>query len=605
MADKEGSTNSGSETTSIAEMMRSMLEDRNRREDEIAEERRRHEEEFAVERRHRDEEQAEERQRNEARAIEERQSMQQQVVALQQLVAEIGTGRATARDEFGPGKPKLAKLMTSDDIEAYLTTFERMMAIFRIERARWSYMLAPQLTGKAQKAFAALEDERTGDYDALKTAILHRYDISTETYRTSECASAREVQEIIAMEQLLDSMSDEIRSRVRERKPKTCAEAGELADDIERARRSSKAEVSRKGEKRQFSPPLKCFSCGQLGHRTPDCPRGRRQEERPRRAEGPATIPGRGPQPAQRSDRYREPKCYECGKTGHFSSRCPSRALCAMSGDEDVEQRRISEDGAVCRDGLVDGVPVADILLDTGCTQTLVHRRLIAPGKETHGSVAVRCAHGDKVSYPTAQVNITIRDEIFSVLAGVSETLPVSVLLGRDVPQLVCLKKVESNQCGLEPKPKEALVVTQAQARKEAETATLQEQMEIADRVRPNPLDVDLGREVSMEPEVLGAEFDPDLFQPGPDREKLSRRQKRVHRREVAAERQEKETQHPLDGLVAEELRTLQQSDPTLAAVREAADAETGSAESGFFKKDGVIYKLWTPPETRLRCGCN
>ena len=135
MADKEGSTNSGSETTSIADMMRSMLEDRNRREDEIAEERRRREEEFAVERRRRDEEQAEERQRNEARAIEERQSMQQQVVALQQLVAEIGTGRATARDEFGPGKPKLAKLMTSDDIEAYLTTFERMMAVFRIERA--------------------------------------------------------------------------------------------------------------------------------------------------------------------------------------------------------------------------------------------------------------------------------------------------------------------------------------------------------------------------------------------------------------------------------------------------------------------------------------
>ena len=173
--------------------------------------------------------------------------------------------------------------MTSDDIEAYLTMFERMMAVFRIERARWSYMLAPQLTGKAQKAFTALEDERAGDYDALKTAILHRYDISTETYRqklwsvarkeseshrematrvmeltrkwTSECASAREVQEIIAVEQLLDSMSDEIRSRVRERKPKTCAEAGELADDIERARRSSKAEGSRKGEKRQFSPP--------------------------------------------------------------------------------------------------------------------------------------------------------------------------------------------------------------------------------------------------------------------------------------------------------------------------------------------------------------
>ena len=55
---------------------------------------------------------------------------------------------------------------------------------------------------------------------------------------------------------------------------------------------------------------------------------------------------------------------------------------------------------------------------------------------ETHGEVIIRCAHGDEVSYPMAEVEITVRDRIMQVEAGVSRTLPVSVLLGTDVPQL-------------------------------------------------------------------------------------------------------------------------------------------------------------------------
>ena len=43
--------------------------------------------------------------------------------------------------------------------------------------------LAPQLTGKAQQAYAAMKMENGGRYDKFKEAILQRYDISEETYR--------------------------------------------------------------------------------------------------------------------------------------------------------------------------------------------------------------------------------------------------------------------------------------------------------------------------------------------------------------------------------------------------------------------------------------
>ena len=66
-------------------------------------------------------------------------------------------------------KPKLTKLTEEDDVEAYLTTFEQMMAMFGVERTRWAYMLAPQLTGRAQKAFAAMGEDQAGNYTAKTT----------------------------------------------------------------------------------------------------------------------------------------------------------------------------------------------------------------------------------------------------------------------------------------------------------------------------------------------------------------------------------------------------------------------------------------------------
>ena len=45
-----------------------------------------------------------------------------------------------------------------------------------------------------------------------------------------ECGTMQEVLEMVGTEQLLNAMGDDVRVWVNERKPKTCAEAGELAD---------------------------------------------------------------------------------------------------------------------------------------------------------------------------------------------------------------------------------------------------------------------------------------------------------------------------------------------------------------------------------------
>lgn len=78
---------------------------------------------------------------------------------------------------------KLLALMDSDDIEADVMTFERIMAAHRIERGRWPHYLAPQLSGRAQLAFLALPVVDSADYDAIRAAILTRYDLNEEAYR--------------------------------------------------------------------------------------------------------------------------------------------------------------------------------------------------------------------------------------------------------------------------------------------------------------------------------------------------------------------------------------------------------------------------------------
>lgn len=57
---------------------------------------------------------------------------------------------------------KLVPLTKKDYIEAYLITFERIMAAHKVEKGFWLQYL---VTGRAQLAFTALSVEHLGDYN--------------------------------------------------------------------------------------------------------------------------------------------------------------------------------------------------------------------------------------------------------------------------------------------------------------------------------------------------------------------------------------------------------------------------------------------------------
>lgn len=152
------------EQTGLAEMLQMLVKDRRWRDEELAEERRRRSDELAEERMRHDEE----------------------VRLLRQMVEET-LGRRVQPSVVpggdGNSRVKLTKLGTMDDIEAYLTTFERMMVAYEVPKKRWAFMLVPQLMGKAQQAYAAMDMALSADYDEVKAAVIRRYGINEEAYR--------------------------------------------------------------------------------------------------------------------------------------------------------------------------------------------------------------------------------------------------------------------------------------------------------------------------------------------------------------------------------------------------------------------------------------
>lgn len=218
------------EEGNIADLVKVLIEDRKSREAQYEEERKRQRETAEL----------------------ERAQMREQMEVLRRLVesrrADDQDARTSASRTTHEGEVKLVKLSEQDDIESYLTTFERVMRSYEVKEERWAVKLVPQLTGKAQHAYAAMRAEDAGTYQLLKEAILRRYDISEETYRrrfrdaarkgeetvselmvritdlfqkwTKSCQTVEEVQNLIVMEQLLNTLPAEIKIWVTERNPR-------------------------------------------------------------------------------------------------------------------------------------------------------------------------------------------------------------------------------------------------------------------------------------------------------------------------------------------------------------------------------------------------
>eukprot|EP00731_Ephydatia_muelleri_P007213 Em0003g1461a len=580
---------------SVAALMRILLEDRKAREEQyeaqqaqmreqlqkqqerdelqqaqMREQMQRQRERDELEQAQRREQMERQRERDES----EKNQMREQMEMLRRVVEE---SRRPEEPRMRPteGEAKLVKLTEQDDIESYLTTFERIMHAYEVKDERWAVKIAPQLTGKAQQAYAAMKAEDAGNYQLVKEAILRRYDISEQTYRqrfrdavmkkdetvselnvrlidlflkwTKGCKTVEQLRDLMILEQLVNTLQTEVRVWVTERNPKTSAEAAKLADDYLSARKQNGSWLV---QERKFDQKA-----------TVDGKKKTASE----------TVPRQGSEPKGDSATQMA--------VGKRSSKGRSVISTGMLG--------------IKHSGAVEGKAVEDIRLDTDCSRTMVRGDLVPGEKLLEGRCAVvRCAHGDTVVYPMAQICLEVDGHKINTAAAVSNTLPIAVLLGTDVPELLTLLNCRTLRGKVETS--EAFATTRAASRRRVEEEREQARREKSSGVQPKPVPAEQPKE-SWD---LGAELDEAIFQGGRQRPTQTRSQKRQKRQEHSRRMC---PQLPADtglNLSASELQKLQETDPTLSALRKVSGREVDSGGGGsdvsVVVKNGLMYRVKT-----------
>ena len=329
-------------TTDVSELVRLLLEDRRVREEELGRE----------------------RARREAAKTSHSKQVKEQLEIMRAIMDRTASHDSHPSEERTVSNDKLTltRYVEGNDIEAFLTTFEHLMTIYHIEEDRWVAKLAPHLAGRAQQAYTAMSATDALVYAEVKKAILQIYDINEETYRqrfraarrkegelyielatrmtnlfrkwTADCSTTEAMAEKLVIEQLLDTMPVELCIWLSEKKPTTGREAGKLADDYQLARRRSFRESGGRIHESHhqgatLNQPRKCYSCGQQGHLSHNCP-ARPSEGRPENTPPASTNTPKEITPKTNPER----KCYNCHKRGHFANRCHNNALyCGTVGE--------------------------------------------------------------------------------------------------------------------------------------------------------------------------------------------------------------------------------------------------------------------------------
>ena len=152
------------------------------------------------------------------------------------------------------------QLSYDDDIECYLSTFERLCISQKIPSDHWAVTFEAYLTGKAQKTFHLLTDADKQCFVAIKKAILFTYKLTPEAYCEKFRSAYKQSSETfhdfanrlrlylrVVADQMISSLNDEnLRLRFRETKWTKHSDLAGSADNLMVARMSTKtpAEIS-------------------------------------------------------------------------------------------------------------------------------------------------------------------------------------------------------------------------------------------------------------------------------------------------------------------------------------------------------------------------
>ena len=254
---------------------------------------------------------------------------------------------------------KLQPFEEGEDVEQYLTKFQKIMEMQNYDIETWTNRLHPLLTGKALETFHRLDVDEAADFEIVRREILQRYRKDAEYYRRKFRESTKETDEtfpqyvtrmeryidrwfeqakkdqknvtevldVFMTEQLYSIMNDELSLTVRKAEPKTASDAAECAQKHINAKRATESK-SRMGTiaGRQSRP----YHNGKQHSRPNFRPKHTSEQET-----GSPSVPKRSHSAGPSQGNYRHVKwvdqqqklCYNCKKPGHIAKDCRHKKL--------------------------------------------------------------------------------------------------------------------------------------------------------------------------------------------------------------------------------------------------------------------------------------
>ncbi|XP_072006274.1 uncharacterized protein [Engystomops pustulosus] len=380
----------------------------------------------------------------EERAAAERQADREFRLEMARIERGINSVQPQSQD-VDPKRPRQERFPVLDkdgDLDIFLRSFEKTCRQYHLPREQWAQYLSPGLRGKALEVFADLPLELDEDYDAIKAALIKKYNLTPEVYRKKFRSVKREttdsyadtvgnlrttflqwtrglsvnsredLEDLMIKDQFLHICPVDVRQFVCDREPKTADEAAQIADSYT---------ANRMPEAKRETSPQRSSSWKEKQARTTSQPSVSKVGEN-------ITLRESINQGDMR-------KCFNCNKVGHLRSACPERGatvystvpvVMLLSGDMEKLQHHMQT--------VIVGDRVTQGLRDSGASYSLVRPEIINPEDIIpEKTLPVKGITGCHPGVPVAKVFMDWGSGRGIRLVGVSQELPVDVLLGNDL----------------------------------------------------------------------------------------------------------------------------------------------------------------------------